>query len=46
MRSIRSFASSGVTLAAFLGQAVAEEIAHSRPDVRLEPFRPARFFVA
>jgi len=37
---------SGVTLAAFLGQAVAEEIAHSRPDVRLEPFRPARFFVA
>jgi len=37
---------SAVTLAAFLGQAVAEEIAHGRVDVHLTPFRPARFFVA
>lgn len=34
---------SGVTLAPFLGQAIAEEIARARVVPQLEPFRPARF---
>ncbi|HTD47725.1 MAG TPA: FAD-binding oxidoreductase [bacterium] len=34
---------SGVTLAAFLGRAVAEEIARGRIMPELEPFRPSRF---
>ncbi|HEX9247285.1 MAG TPA: FAD-binding oxidoreductase [bacterium] len=34
---------SGVTLAAFLGRAVAEEIARGRTVPELEPFRPSRF---
>jgi glycine/D-amino acid oxidase-like deaminating enzyme len=33
---------SGVTLAPFLGRAVAEELGRGKPDPRLEPFRPAR----
>jgi glycine/D-amino acid oxidase-like deaminating enzyme len=34
---------SGVTLAAFLGQAVAEEIVRGRTVPELESFRPSRF---
>jgi glycine/D-amino acid oxidase-like deaminating enzyme len=34
---------SGVTLAPFLGRAVADEIARARVVPQLEPFRPARF---
>ncbi len=34
---------SGVTLAPFIGRAVAEEIARARVVPQLEPFRPARF---
>jgi glycine/D-amino acid oxidase-like deaminating enzyme len=35
---------SAVTMAAFLGAAVADEVVHGRPCAALEPFRPARFF--
>jgi glycine/D-amino acid oxidase-like deaminating enzyme len=35
---------SGVTLAPFLGAAVADEIVGGRPRAELAPFRPARFF--
>ena len=34
---------SGVTLAPFLGQAVANELVHGRTEALLEPFRPSRF---
>ncbi len=37
---------SGVTLAPFLGRAVAEEIARGRVVPHLEPFRPSRFDAA
>lgn len=35
---------SGVTLAPYLGKALADEIVHGRIDERLSDFRPARFF--
>ncbi len=35
---------SGVTMAPFLGKAVADEIAHGRVSDALADFRPARFF--
>jgi len=35
---------SGVTLAPFLGAAVADEVARGRERAELAPFRPARFF--
>jgi glycine/D-amino acid oxidase-like deaminating enzyme len=34
---------SGVTLGAFLGAAVADEIAHNKTRPELQPFRPSRF---
>jgi glycine/D-amino acid oxidase-like deaminating enzyme len=35
---------SGVTLAPYLGRALADEIVHGKIDERLSPFRPGRFF--
>jgi glycine/D-amino acid oxidase-like deaminating enzyme len=35
---------SAVTMAAFLGAAVVDEVVHGRLCAALEPFRPTRFF--
>ena len=35
---------SGVTLGAFIGEALADEVLNGRPRPELDDFRPARFF--